>query len=113
MKVGHRMCDINLWHTEVYYSDTYRLGQKVDEDKWQAGGTNVEDALRKILEKDPDLSIILTDGCFSDVDVEHWLRPNEHFPQVLWIISRDGTYEHPLIRLGATIQIPSSAIKTS
>jgi hypothetical protein len=65
--------------------------------------------MKRILEDKPDLSIILTDGCYGDVPVEGWLRPGEKFPQLLWIISKDGDVNHPLKRFGETIKIPDSA----
>ena len=108
LRVGSRKCDLNLWHTRVYHSDRYRLGDRLDKSVFQSGGTDVEDTLRKIHKKSPDLSIILTDGYYSDVDVESWMRPGEHFPQILFIISRDGTADHPLARLGETIKIPNT-----
>ena len=111
LKVGSRRCDINLWHTSVYYSEKYRVGVPISRDAWENGGTCLKGVLRQIHKKQPDLAIILTDGYFSDINYEQWLRPNEKFPQVLWIISRQGTAKHPLSRLGNTIQIPEATIK--
>jgi predicted metal-dependent peptidase len=108
LKVGARKCDINLWHTNVYHSAKYKLGDRIEKDQWQSGGTCLNDTLRKIYEKQPDLAIILTDGCYSDVNVESWMKPGEHFPQIIWIISRDGYEEHPIKRLGVTIKIPNT-----
>lgn len=108
LKVGSRKCSLGLWHTALYYFEKYKLGDRLDRKVFQSGGTTVESALRKIHEQQPDLAIVLTDGCYEQVDVESWLQPGEHFPQVLWIISKEGMEEHPMIRLGATIKIPKS-----
>ena len=110
MKVGSRKCDLALWHTNVYYHEQYKLGNRIDAKTWQSGGTDVGPVLRKIYEEQKDLNIIMTDGCFCDVDYESWLKPGEHFPQVLWIISRDGSEEHPIKRLGETIKIPNTEV---
>lgn len=108
LKVGSRKCNLSLWHTRVYHSERYKLGDRITRDVFQSGGTDMEPTLRHIKEKDPDLAIVLTDGCYCDVDVESWLRPGENFPQVLFIISRDGMEDHPLKRLGETIKIPDT-----
>jgi predicted metal-dependent peptidase len=108
LKVGSRKCMLGLWHTSLYLYEKYKLGDRLDRNKFQSGGTTVESALRQIYESKPDLSIVLTDGCFEQVDVESWLQPGEHFPQILWIISKEGMEEHPMIRLGETIKIPKS-----
>jgi predicted metal-dependent peptidase len=110
LKVGSRNCDLGLWHTNVYHFDKYKLGNRLDQKTWQSGGTDVGPTLKKIYEEQPDLAIILTDGCYCDVDFEQWLKPGEHFPQVLWIISREGSEEHPLKRLGETIKIPNTDV---
>lgn len=112
LKIGSRKCMLGLWHTNVYYHDKYKLGDRKHGNEWnkkfQSGGTDVGPTLKKIHEQQPDLAIILTDGYYDNVDVESWLRPGEHFPQVLWIISKEGTKDHPLKRFGETIQIPNS-----
>ncbi len=110
LQVGSRKCDINLWHTRVYYSQKYKLGDRIKSGQWQSGGTCLEDTLRMIHEKQPDLALILTDGYYCNVDVESWMQPGQHFPQILFIISRDGTEEHPLTRLGETIKIPNTDV---
>lgn len=112
LKVGSRKCDLGLWHTQLYSYLPYQLGERVDKaefnKRFQSGGTDVGPTLNHIFQTKPDLSIILTDGCYCDVDVESWLRPGEHFPQVLWIISQNGQEDHPLKRIGETIKIPET-----
>jgi predicted metal-dependent peptidase len=113
LQVGHRKCRIGLWHTDLYRNETYKLGDRLDRSVIQSGGTDVGPVLKYISEAKPDLSIILTDGCFSNVDFESMLPPNTLFPQVIWIISQDGTEQHPLTRLGETVKIPrTNALKS-
>jgi len=108
LKVGSRKCSLNLWHTNVYHNQKYSLGDRISREVFESGGTDMEPTLRHIKEANPDLAIILTDGCYCDVEVENWLRPGEHFPQCIFIISRDGDADHPLQRLGETIKIPNT-----
>jgi hypothetical protein len=67
--------------------------------------------MEDIFRRKPDLSVILTDGCYDNVEVESWMKPGQKFPEVLFIISPDGTEDHPLKRIGQTVKIPSSAKK--
>jgi predicted metal-dependent peptidase len=110
LKVGSRKCELNLFSDTNYYTDKYRLADRAMQEKIKKsvsmGGTCLESSLKRIAESRPDLSIILTDGCYSDVDFESWLKPGQSMPQVLWVISKDGQENHPLARLGQTIKIP-------
>jgi predicted metal-dependent peptidase len=108
LKVGARKCDLSLFHTKVYYEEKYKLGDRLDAKVWQSGGTDLEPVMKAIHEKQPDLAIILTDGCYMDVEVEQWMNPGDHFPQCIFIISRDGSEDHPLRRLGETIKVPNT-----
>lgn len=110
LRVGSRKCKLNFFHTSVYKdNEDYRLGYKIKREDIQQGGTDLAPVMESILKRKPDLSIILTDGCYSDVEVEKWMRPGEKFPQVLFIISKDGTEDHPLKRFGETVKIPSTS----
>ncbi len=109
LKAGSRKCRLNLFHTENYYSQEYRLGKRLSRDEVQSGGTCLESSMKEIAKRRPDLAVILTDGCYSDVNVEKMIGPNDKFPQCLFIISREGTIDHPLKRLGETIKIPSKS----
>jgi len=110
LQVGCRKCNLNIFHTKNYYRKPYKLGQRLDKRDWESGGTCLEESLRIIAETRPDLTIILTDGYYSDVDVEAWLPNGVNFPHCLFIISRDGTQDHPLKRLGYTIKIPATTV---
>lgn len=107
LKVGSRKCNISLFHTDVYHSREYKLGDRLSQDVWQSGGTNLEPVMKSIYKNKPDLAIILTDGYYENVEVEQFLRSGESFPQCLFIISRDGKEDHPLKRLGETIIVPN------
>ena len=107
LQVGSRKCKLSLWHTKVYHTQKYNMGQRVSSEEFESGGTCLKDTLKQIHKEKPDLTVILTDGYYSDVEVEQWLKPNEHFPQIVFVISADGTSDHPLKRLGETVKIPS------
>lgn len=106
LKAGSRKCRLNLFHTNNYYSEEYKLGNRLSRDKIQSGGTDLTQSCEDIWKRKPDLAIFLTDGCYGDVEVEKWMRASDHFPQCLFIISKQGSEKHPLERLGQTIKIP-------
>lgn len=109
LRVGSRKCDLGFFHTALYKDDKYKLGTKITREDIQSGGTDLTPVMEKILKTKPDLSVILTDGCYADVPVEQWMRPGEKWPTTLFIISKDGDANHPLKRLGETVKIPDSA----
>lgn len=113
LRAGSRKCRLNLFHTSNYFSSEYKLGQRIGdngiESMVQQGGTCLEDSMKVIFQRKPDLAVIVTDGYYGDVRVEEWMKPNDKWPQCLFIISRGGTEDHPLKRLGKTIKIPESA----
>jgi predicted metal-dependent peptidase len=109
LRVGARKCSLGFFHTGLYKQDDYRIGTKIKREDIESGGTDLDPVMKDILERKPDLSIILTDGCYSDVEVEKWLKPGEKFPQVLFIISQGGDEKHPLVRFGETVKIPDTA----
>ena len=106
LKVGARKCRLNLFHTAQYYSEEYKLGHKLDRKEVQSGGTDLTQTMENIWKRRPDLSIVVTDGCYGDVNVEQWMKPGQQWPQTLFIISKGGTVDHPLKRLGDTIKVP-------
>lgn len=110
LKIGNRKCFVNLFSDVNYYSSKYKMGERSHvKEAVKMGGTCLESSLKHILDTKSDLNIIITDGCYGDVSFEKWLKPGQGFPQVLWIISRNGTAKHPIERLGDTIQIPKGA----
>jgi predicted metal-dependent peptidase len=70
LKAGSRKCRLNLFHTENYYSEEYRLGQRLKREDIQSGGTDLTKTLKDIHQRKGDLSIIIADGCYGDVPVE-------------------------------------------
>lgn len=109
LKVGARKCNLSFFHTELYGRQQYKMGTKINKADIQSGGTDLTKTLEDIATRKGDLSIIITDGCYGDVPVESWLRPGQNFPQVLWIISKGGTEDHPLKRLGDTVKVPDGS----
>lgn len=111
LKVGARKCNISFFHTNLYGRQSYKMGSKIDRTQIESGGTELTDTLKDIFQRRGDLSIIITDGCYDNVQVESWMKPGEQFPQVLWIISSGGTEDHPLKRIGATVKVPDTSTK--
>lgn len=112
LKAGSRKCRLNLFHTSNYYGAEYKLGTRLGGEGGinshvESGGTCLEDSMRDIAKRRPDLAIFITDGYYGDVQAEKWLPPSAKFPQCLFIISRQGSVDHPLKRFGTTIKIPS------
>ena len=113
LRAGSRKCRLNLFHTQNYFSAEYKLGQRIGDEGIhnvvQSGGTCLSDSLKDVFERRPDLAVFVTDGYYGDVRVEEWMKGNDKFSQCLFIISRGGTEDHPLKRLGKTIKIPEAA----
>lgn len=109
LKVGARKCNLSFFHTDLYGRQQYKMGTKINKSDIQSGGTDLTKTLEDIFKRRGDLSIIITDGCYSDVQVESWMRPGQQFPQVLWIISKNGTEDHPLKRIGDTVKVPDAS----
>lgn len=109
LKVGARKCHVSFFHTDLYGRQQYKMGTKIDKSQIESGGTDLTKTLEDIYKRKGDLSIIITDGCYGDVDVESWMKPGQQFPQVLWIISKGGTADHPLKRIGDTVKVPDGS----
>lgn len=83
LKVGQKKCWMGLWHTQLYSVKKYRVGTKLKETDIEAGGTDPNPTLEYIKSKNPDLSVILTDGYFS--------LPNKKYSNnILWVIAKNG-----------------------
>lgn len=111
LKVGSRKCKLGMFHTELYYSEEHKLGKRISREDIQNGGTDLKGVMQNIIKNKPDLSVILTDGYYGDVNAEEWMKPGEKFPQCLFVISKNGTEDHPLKRFGDTVKIPDSSLK--
>lgn len=111
LKIGARKCTLNMFHTKNYYREDYKLKQRIKREDIESGGTCLEDSIRSIAKHRPDLSIILTDGYYSDVDEKQFVGQNGQFPNVVFIISKDGTTDHPFKdrKWARTVKIPNGA----
>ena len=95
LKVGAKECNLNLFHTSNYLTRKYKRKDGIKREDFENGGTNLEDSLKRIAKIRPDLSIFLTDGYYSDVDVESMVGVNNKFPKVIFIINQSGSTNHP------------------
>lgn len=111
LKVGARKCNLTLFHTAQYYSEEYKINTKLEKSKVESGGTELTETMADIWKRRPDLSIVITDGCYGNVDVEKWMKPGQKWPETLFIISEGGSEDHPLARLGMTVKVPAGARK--
>jgi predicted metal-dependent peptidase len=112
LRVGSRKCRLNMFHTENYYSEEYKLGNRVTKEMYQSGGTDLTSSLKDIWSRKPDLAIVITDGCYSNVEVEQWMKSGQKWPTTLFIITDQGDESHPLGRLGRTIKMPPGSTKS-
>lgn len=111
LKVGSRKCNMSFFHTDLYGRQNYKMGTKIDRSMIESGGTDLTSTLKDVHQRRGDLSVIITDGCYDNIDIESWMKPGENFPQVLWIISQGGREDHPLVRIGQTVKVPDSSGK--
>jgi predicted metal-dependent peptidase len=109
LRVGARKCKLGFFHTALYKDEDYKLGQRIKREDIQSGGTDLTPVMKNILKTKADLSVVITDGCYSDVPVEGWMRPGEKWPTTIFIISKGGSEDHPLKRLGQTVKVPDTA----
>ena len=65
-------------------------------------------SIKNIAKHRPDLSIFLTDGYYGDVDEKKFIGANGQFPNVVFIISKGGTTDHPFKnrKWARTVKIP-------
>ena len=111
LRVGARKCNLSFFHTALYGRRQHKMGTKINREDVESGGTDLESTLKDIFIRRGNLSIIVTDGCYGNVDWKSWLRPGEQPPQIQWIISEGGDENHPLKDLGSTIKCPSMGTK--
>ena len=109
LKVGARKCNLSFFHTALYGRQQYKIGTKIDKSQIQSGGTELTQTLQDIFKRHGDLSVIITDGCYGAVDWASWLKPGQQPPQILWIISKGGTEDHPMKNLGLTVKVPDGS----
>ena len=100
-----------MFHTSNYYREEYKRGQRIKREDIQSGGTCLEDSMAVIAKNRPDLAIFLTDGYYSHVDTKKLVGANGKFPNTVFIISQDGTTDHPFKDepWAKTVKIPSGS----
>lgn len=110
LRVGVRKCTINCFHTDHYFRAQYKTGDReMLKKSVQSGGTDLTGVFESIVKNKSDLSIIITDGYYGDVQVESMLKPGQSVPVTLFIISKGGQEKHPLQRIGNTVKVPDGA----
>jgi predicted metal-dependent peptidase len=97
----------SMFHTSVYKTKTFTRSTKLNDNDIESGGTDLTDVMKTIADQKPDVSVILTDGGYCDVDVESMVGYNGKFPPTTFVITKDGIENHKLKRVGNTIKIPS------
>jgi len=98
LKVGTRDCYLSFFHTRVYKTMKYKKGRKLAEDILESGGTDINPVFEHINKSKCDLMIILTDGYFDKASVK-LQKPTD----IIWVISKNGTKDHPMKHIGKTI----------
>ncbi len=109
LRVGAKECMLNMFHTSNYYREKYKRGQRIKREDFESGGTCLEDSIRQIAKYRPDLAIFLTDGYYSHVDTKALVGKNGRFPNTVFIISKEGSVDHPFAKepLAITVKIPN------
>jgi predicted metal-dependent peptidase len=99
LNVGVERADIHLFHTHTYHSQRVKKKAKVARESFQSGGTDLTDSFTKVTKSKPDLVIVLTDGQWSmpQVDVKK-------LPELVFVISKEGTVDHPMKKIGRTVK---------
>ena len=101
LKIKEGMYTIKLFNDTIYYSQKIKRKAKIAP-FIQDGGTDIEPVVRDIFVCKPKMSVVLTDGLYSNVRYERWGFIK--IPRVLWLITKEGNEHHPLARLGKTIR---------
>lgn len=99
LTVGVGKCHLSLFHTEIYHTEKVKKGFKLEEKTFQSGGTDLTCIMERVIKIKPDLSIVITDGYYGDVNFN-----TKQLPQMVFIISKGGTLDHPLKRFGPSVK---------
>lgn len=95
LRVGAKECMLNMFHTRNYYREKYKRGQRIKREDIESGGTCLQSSFETVAKYRPDLAIFLTDGYYGHVDTKRLVGPNGRFPNTVFIISKQGTVDHP------------------
>lgn len=98
LKAGAENANLYFWHTSLYHSEKIKLNTDFFSIETQSGGTDITEVIEHINKNQPDLAIVLTDGCF---DKAAKLKKKN----VIWVISSDYSSEHPYKDVGKTIKL--------
>jgi len=98
LKAGANVATLFFWNTSIYHSEKIKTKTDIRENTIQSGGTDITEVVEHINKHKPDLSIILTDGYFSE---------SVKFQQnnIIWVISEDNGTSHPYKDVGKTITL--------
>lgn len=101
LSVGSRQCNLNFFDTRIYKKMRYKKGQPITEKDVEGGGggTCLNEVIKHIHATSPDMSIVMTDGYYGDVN------RNPSSNEIYFIITTNGTVNHPLQKHGKTIQL--------
>lgn len=95
-KITGDKCHLLLFHTSLFFKTKFKKNQKFDPSWIQSGGTDLTEVIQSIKKRGSDLSVIFTDGDYSDVDYKGKIGPT------LFVVRDDCNLEHPLKRFGKT-----------
>jgi predicted metal-dependent peptidase len=97
--VDHELT-IGLWHTSLYHTTKFKKNMDFKTLSVESGGTDVTDALKYANSNKFDFVVVFTDGYIPELSEKiNMTKP------VLFVITRTGTKEHPLKKMGKTIQM--------
>jgi predicted metal-dependent peptidase len=96
IKAGCASINLVFWNDDIYLIAKHKKNKPLPE--ISSGGTNLEPVLKSIKKENPNLSIILTDGYYEQVNI----KLNS---EVIFVISKDGNSSHPMKHLGTTIEL--------
>jgi len=99
MTSGVTKSKVGLFHTDLYkvFSNVKR-NFKLSEDSIQIGGTCLTTSMQKVIDEQPDLVVILTDGYFGMPNIN-----TKKLPELVTVISEGGDLNHPLAKFAKVI----------
>lgn len=102
LKVGAKKCELGFWHTELYKIIPFKMNVQITDKDTETGGTDPNTVLNYINKNRPNLSVILTDGFFSNDFNKIRSLPKE----LVWVISKNGEVNHPYkSTIGKTVKL--------
>lgn len=99
MLTGVSKANVNMFHTSLYFRQQVKKNFKIEETSFESGGTDLQPVMNDIHKRKPDLAIVITDGFYSIPDLKKGMTN-----AVVFVISKGGNGNHPLKKLGTTVQ---------